>query len=163
MSTSILLFVWRTTTGGRCTKTNSSSKQHEQQQQAAVYVATRTRAAAALCIHAYMIRITISSKVRFLGGWPGERVGHDKVTCGLGVGVSSRVLGPVLVVWARGQCGGSVMMRAVFGAQLPRSHLPAAVCMDTISHVGSRPSDGGSLGYLTCVIFCRMFAERSQK
>ena len=32
----------------------------------------------------------------------------------LGVGVSSG-LGPVLVVWARGQCGASIMMRAVFG------------------------------------------------
>ena len=68
-------------------------------------------------------------------------------------------LGPVLVMWARGQCGGSVMMRAVFGAQLPTSQLPAAACVDTISHVDSRPFNGGSLGCLTCVIYCRMFFE----
>ena len=68
--------------------------------------------------------------------------------CVLGVGVSSG-LGPVLVVWAPGQCGGSVMMRAVFGAQLSSCQLPAAAaCVDAMSHVGSRPFNGGSLGYL---------------
>ena len=50
-----------------------------------------------------------------------------------------------------------MMMRAVFGAQLPRSQLPAAACVDTMSYVGLRPSNGGSLGYLTFVIFCCMF------
>ena len=62
--------------------------------------------------------------------------------CVLGVGVSSG-WGRVLVVWARGQCAGSVMIRAVFGAQLPSSQLPAAACVDTMSHVGTRPSNGG--------------------
>ena len=64
--------------------------------------------------------------------------------CVLGVGVNSG-LSRVLVVWARGQCGGSGMMRAVFRAQLLSSQLPATVCVDTTSHVGSRPSNGGSL------------------
>ena len=82
--------------------------------------------------------------------------------CVVGVGVSSG-LGPVLV-WARGQCGGSVMMRAVFGAQLSSSKLPAAACVDTMSDVGSRPSNGASRRYPTYVIYCRkFFEERSEK
>ena len=82
--------------------------------------------------------------------------------CVLGVGVSSG-LGPVLVEWAREQREGSVTMRAVFGAQLPSSQLPAAACVDTMSLVGSRPSNGGSLGYFTCVILCRMFFAEYSK
>ena len=55
-------------------------------------------------------------------------------------------------------------MRVVFGAQLSTSKLPAADCVDTMSDVGSRPSNGGSLGYPTNVIYCRMFdEERSEK
>ena len=55
-----------------------------------------------------------------------------------GVGVSPE-LGKRIEVRAQGQHGGSVMMRAVFGAQLPRSLLPAAVYVDTLPHVDSRP------------------------
>ena len=89
---------------------------------------------------------------------------HGEVGCVLGVDVSSG-LGPVLfiVVWAHKECGGSVMMCRVFGAQLPSSQLPAAARVDTMPHMGSRLSNGDSLGYLTCVIYCRMFpAERSE-
>ena len=80
-----------------------------------------------------------------------EGVGRVEVVCVLGVGMSSG-LGSVRVVWAHGQCGGSVVMRVMFGAQLPSSQLPAALCVSTISHVRRRPSSGSSLGYLTCVI-----------
>ena len=58
--------------------------------------------------------------------------------CVLGVDVSAG-LGPMLVVWTRTKRGGSVMMRAVFGAQLPTSQRPAAACVDTTSHVGRNP------------------------
>ena len=55
-------------------------------------------------------------------------------------------------------------MRAVFAAQMPCCNLPAAARVDIMSHVGSRPPNGGSLGYLTCVMYCRMFfAEGSKK
>ena len=55
----------------------------------------------------------------------------------LGVDVSSD-LGPVLVVWARRQCGESVMMR-VFGSQLLSYQLPVGAFMDSMSHVGYDP------------------------
>ena len=59
---------------------------------------------------------------------------------------------------------GSVVMCALFEAQLPSSQLPPAVCVDIMSPVCRRPSNGGSLRYFTCVIHCCMtFAERSEK
>ena len=50
---------------------------------------------------------------------------HGEVMFVFGVGVSPG-LGTGIEMWARGQHGESVMMRAVFGAHLTCSLLPAA-------------------------------------
>ena len=121
------------------------------------------RAAAALCIHVCIIPGTwyiLPTVVDFgfFAGDLGEGVGHGEMMCVLGVGVSSG-LGPLLVVCARGQCGGIVMMRAVFGAQLPSCQLllmwiPCG--LTTLQRWFPRIP-------LACVNFCCMFfAERSE-
>ena len=141
--------------------TNNSSKQRQQRQQRSN---TQSRSNSTLYTYipgvSYLVRLTSSSRFRFLHGWPGESVGHGKVMCVSGVGVSSG-LGPVLVVWARGPCGGSVMMRALFGAQ--PSKLPASSCCVCGYHV-PRGLTTLQRWFPKIVVFCRMFfAERSEK